>query len=75
MSTTLRVSDSTRRRASELAATTGTTIGELVDRALDEYEQARFWAQAREVLATEPGVELEDHDVFDRALRDNLDRG
>ncbi len=75
MSTTLRVSDSTRKRASELAATTGTTIGELVARALDEYERARFWTQAREALAAEPGVELEDHDLFDRALSDNLDRG
>ncbi len=75
MSTTLRVSDATRRRALALASTTGTTIGELVDRALDEYERARFWQQAREALAEEPGVELEDHDVFSHALSDNLDRG
>lgn len=75
MSTTLRVSDATRQRASALASSAGSTIGELVDRALDEYERARFWKQTREALAEEPGVELEDHDLFAHSLKDNLDRG
>ena len=75
MSATLRVSDATRQRAAALATSAGCTIGELVDRALDEHERAGFWRQAREALEAEPGVELEDHDVFAPALKDDLDHG
>lgn len=41
---------------------------------LDEHEPARFWHQTREVLTGEPGVGLDDHDVFAPALEDDLDR-
>lgn len=43
MSTTIRVSEETRRRASELAARTGRQMQVVVDEALVAYERALFW--------------------------------
>lgn len=41
---------------------------------LGEEERARFWEETRAALVARPGVELEDHEVFDRAVHDGLDR-
>ncbi len=70
MATTLRVSDSTRERAASLAKDAGTTIGELVDRALDTYESKEFWSQTQSALAARRGNESDGWDAVDR---DGLD--
>lgn len=74
MFTRLHVSDATGQRVAAYAVGAGCSIDELVDRALNAYEHARFWQQTREALAAEPGVELEDHDLYGPALKDGLDR-
>ena len=51
------------------------TIGEPADPAPGGHESAGFWRQTREALAEQPGVELEDHDVFAPASKDGLDHG
>lgn len=43
MSTTIRVSEETRRRASELAARTGRQMQAVVEDALVAYERSLFW--------------------------------
>ena len=43
MSTTIRVSEQTRRRAAALAESTGMQMQAVVDEALIAYERAHFW--------------------------------
>ena len=43
MSTTIRVSEQTRRRAAALAESTGMQMQAVVDEALIAYERALFW--------------------------------
>ena len=43
MSTTIRVSEATRKRAADLAASSGRQIQAVVDEALVAYERALFW--------------------------------
>lgn len=43
MSTRIRVSESTRRRAADLAASTGRQMQVVVEEALVAYERAVFW--------------------------------
>lgn len=43
MSTTIRVSEATRRRAADLAASTGRQMQVVVEEALIAYERAVFW--------------------------------
>lgn len=71
MATTVRVSEDTRARAAALASDAGTSIGEVVDRALQAYERAEFWRQTREALR-EMGPEPDD-DLWDRTVADGLD--
>ena len=71
VATTLRVSEHTRQRASSLAAASGASIGELVDRALDAYEKAAFWEATRRALRAGPDVVGEDT-AWDRRVRDGL---
>jgi len=73
MATTLRVTESTRARAAAIAARRGTTIGAVVDEALDAYEKAEFWRQTREALARHPAALAEDQ-AWERSARDGLDR-
>jgi hypothetical protein len=68
--TTLRVSKETRKRAAALAAERGRSIGGVVDEAL---ETAEFWRKTREALARHPQA-LEEDPVWERTLRDGLDR-
>lgn len=72
MATTLRVSENTRARAAALAARTGSSMGDVVDRALDEYERAEFWRQTREALARQDN-EVDVDPVWERSTRDGLD--
>ena len=72
MSTTVRVTESTRARAASLAAQTGVSIGEVVDQALTAYETSLFWAQTHEALARHR--EQVDDELWDRTVRDGLDR-
>ena len=72
MSTTVRVTESTRARAAALAAVTGASIGEVVDQALTTYETRLFWEEMREALAT--NRELVDDEAWDHTVRDGLDR-
>ncbi|MGH3939609.1 MAG: hypothetical protein ACRDTG_13460 [Pseudonocardiaceae bacterium] len=43
MSTTIRVSEATRRRAADLAAQTGRQMQAIVEEALIAYERSLFW--------------------------------
>ena len=70
MATTVRVSETTRRRAASMAKDAGTTIGELVDRALDTYESKQFWSQTQAALAAR---DVPDTDGWDAVDRDGLD--
>ncbi|CAN5902025.1 hypothetical protein BH20ACT6_BH20ACT6_25200 [soil metagenome] len=47
---------------------TGSTTGEVVDRALDAYERATFWQETRRALAEQP---LDD-EGWDSTVRDGL---
>jgi predicted transcriptional regulator len=69
MSTTLRVSNDVRDRASSLAAAEGTSVGDLVSRALEAYERERFWEQTRRALAASPALGDEG---WERSVRDGL---
>jgi predicted transcriptional regulator len=73
MATTVRVSEATRERAAALAARRGSSIGDLVDDALDAYERAEFWRQTQEALARHP-ESLDEDPAWDRSLRDGLGR-
>jgi hypothetical protein len=74
MTTTLRVSESTRAHAAALAARTGTSIGDLVERALDAYETAEFWRQTRDALTSHDGA-LDPDPAWEMSVRDGLDHG
>lgn len=71
MATTVRVSESTRARAADLASASGTTIGQVVDAALDSYEAAQFWAQVRAALSRYGPPDTDE--AWDRTLRDGLE--
>jgi hypothetical protein len=71
MSTTVRVTESTRARAASLAAQKGVSIGEVVDQALTAYETGLFWAETHEELARHR-VQIDD-ESWDRTVRDGLD--
>jgi len=71
MATTVRVSEATRERAASIPRRTGSSIGDVVDRALDAYETAEFWRQTREAL--ERRAEEPDH-AWERTVRDGLGR-
>lgn len=73
VATTVRVSEETRARAAALAAQRGSSIGEVVDEALEALETAEFWRKTREALARHPQA-LEEDPVWERTLRDGLDR-
>jgi hypothetical protein len=68
--TTVRVKETTRRRAASMAQNDGVTIGEIVDRALDAYESQKFWEQTRLALAAR---EDEPDPAWDVADRDGLE--
>ncbi len=67
----MRVSEQTRQRASALAAASGSSIGDLVERALDAYERAAFWEQTRRALHEGGGADADDA-AWDRTVRDGL---
>ncbi len=73
MATTVRVSEATRARAAALAAERGSSIGELVDEALEALEKEEFWRKTRLALQQHP-VELDEDPVWDLATADGLDR-
>lgn len=54
LATTVRVSEQTRARAAALAAERGSSIGEVVDAALDAYETAEFWRRTVQRLKPIP---------------------
>lgn len=56
-----------------MAAATGASIGEVVEKALDAYEEAEFWRQTREALARHPDALAADP-AWERSVRDGLDR-
>ena len=72
MATTLRVKESTRVRAAALAAETGFTIGEVVDRALGAYETSEFWRKTHEALAQHAEARNVDP-AWERSVADGLD--
>ncbi len=73
MATTVRVSEETRARAASLAAQRGSSIGQVVDEALEALETAEFWRKTREALARHP-VELDEDPVWELSVSDGLDR-
>jgi hypothetical protein len=54
LATTLRVSGATRVRAVPLASQRGTSIGEVVDSALDALGRPSCWRKTRDALARRP---------------------
>lgn len=74
MATSLRVSESTRARASRLAASSGSSIGDVVEQALDTYERALFWEQTRRALRAPGDVEDNGDGAWDATVRDGLGR-
>jgi len=56
-----------------MAAAIGASIGEVVEKALDAYEEAEFWRQTREALARHPDALAVDP-AWERSVRDGLDR-
>lgn len=73
VATTVRVSEATRARAAGLATQRGTSIGEVVDEALDAFEKAEFWRKTQEALARHP-VEFDEDPVWELSAADGLDR-
>ncbi len=73
MATTVLVSEATRARAAALASQRGTSIGEVVDDALDAYEKAEFWRKTQDALARQP-VERDEDPAWERSVADGLDR-
>lgn len=71
MATTVRVRESTRARAASIAASTGETIGEVVDRALDAYEESLFWRQTHAALADRNSTAADP--AWEHTVRDGLD--
>jgi predicted transcriptional regulator len=72
VTTTVRVSEGTRARAAALAAERGSSIGEVVDAALDAYETAQFWRRTQEALAKHPEAGEADP-LWERTAPDGLD--
>lgn len=73
MATTVRVSEATRARAASLAAARGSSIGAVVDDALEALERAEFWQQTQYALADDPDAGTPDP-VWERAAHDGLNR-
>lgn len=72
MATTVRVSEATRARAAAIAAQRGSSIGEVVDAALDAYEKEEFWRRTRQALSTHPeGGESDE--LWERTAADGLE--
>lgn len=71
MTTSLRVSDTTRAHAAALAARAGVSLGTVVERALEEYEKAQFWRETAAALAASstPGSDPDDA-LWDRTTGD-----
>lgn len=71
--TSIRVDEAVRERAASLAVEHGVSIGHIVAVALDAYETASFWQQAREALAKHRDA-LTSDPAWERATGDSLDR-
>lgn len=71
MAPTVRVSHATWARAAAIAAASGASIGDVIDRALDAYEQAEFWDKTREALTKHPEAGESDP-LWERAAADGL---
>jgi hypothetical protein len=54
-----------------MAAERGSSIGEVVDVALEALEKDDFWRRTREALAKRP-VELDSDEAWDRSSADGL---
>ncbi|HTW19598.1 MAG TPA: hypothetical protein VME70_05200 [Mycobacteriales bacterium] len=73
MTTTVRVSEQTRARAAALAAERGSSIGDVVDAALEALEKEEFWRQTRQALAAHAEAGEADP-LWERTAADGLDR-
>lgn len=67
------VSEATRARAAALAASRGSSIGEVVDQALSALETADFWRKTQGALRRRP-VELDEDPVWELSVGDGLER-
>lgn len=80
MATTIKVAESTRDRVNALGARTGQTAGDVVDKALDEYERAIFWhdyAVAATAVAADATIAAEEdaeRELWEGTVRDGLAR-
>ncbi|MHB8342611.1 MAG: hypothetical protein ACYDB7_15775 [Mycobacteriales bacterium] len=78
MSTTVRVSEETRRRVAALAEASGRQMQQVLDEAVTAYEREFFWrelANSYDALADDPGgwEELQaERDVEARTVRDGI---
>ena len=77
--TTVRISDTSRELLRELAHRTGSSMQDVIAKALDEYQKRLFWAQAEHdflAMREEKDVweaELAEREVWDASLNDGLD--
>lgn len=71
--TTLRVSEETRARAAALASERGSSIGAVVDAALEALERGDFWRQTRDALERHP-QHAQPEAGWESTLRDGLER-
>jgi hypothetical protein len=78
-SLTIRVNRSTHGRLRELAAKSGETMAEVLDRAVRDYERAQFWADYQSAYASlkgDPAAWAEfqgEAEVWDSTLADGLE--
>ncbi len=79
MSTTLRVSDKTHRRIAGLAKATGKRLQDVVQEAIDTYEQDQFWRELNQGYAHLRADEklwnevVAERAIWDKTVRDGLD--
>lgn len=78
-STTVRISDEVRESLRELAAKSGETMQEVLERAVAEYRKKRFFDEvnaAYQAMRDDPEAwseELAEREVYEAALADGLD--
>ena len=78
VSTTVRVSDATRQKLRELAASTGQSMQGIVDQAVEEYRRRRFLERVNVAFAALRGnpeawqAEVEERRQIDGTLGDGL---
>jgi predicted transcriptional regulator len=71
-SATVRISAKARQMLRELAAQSGESMQEILDKAIDHYQREQFWKEANASFAAlRQDAEAWQHELAERALWDN----